>query len=228
MQKRFFVPTQNTDSWKEFLADPEKQWKVGFSARTMAYSWEEAQDFPEEVLHIFECSEILAFKQLEMLLAIPEYQVDLPGGSRPSQNDLFVLAKDCEGELVSITVEGKVREAFGQKLGAWTKSSSAGKRERLAFLKRKLKLSKIPNSIRYQLLHRSVSAIFEEERYNAKCAVMLVHSFSQDMLWFDDFKKFLALYGIEAEAGKLHFLRKLSGIKFYAAWAKGHPSFLER
>lgn len=48
----------------------------------------------------------------EKQYAFPEHQVPLLGGSRPSQTDLFVVAQS-PGELVSIAVEGKVREPFG-------------------------------------------------------------------------------------------------------------------
>jgi hypothetical protein len=42
--------------------------------------------------------------------------VPLPGGSTQSQNDAFVLARTPKG-LVSITIEGKVSEPFGETLG---------------------------------------------------------------------------------------------------------------
>ncbi|MGY3718723.1 DUF6946 family protein [Sutcliffiella cohnii] len=28
----YFVPSQGTSSWRDFLADAEKQWKEGYSA----------------------------------------------------------------------------------------------------------------------------------------------------------------------------------------------------
>jgi len=37
--------TQKADDWKQLLADPEKHWKTGFSARTFAHCWEEANVF---------------------------------------------------------------------------------------------------------------------------------------------------------------------------------------
>lgn len=159
---------------------------------------------------------------MELLIAIPEYQVDLPGGGRPSQNDLFVLAKDAEGEMVSIAVEGKVAEPFDSTLGEWLKDASEGKKKRLEFIRERLALDlDIPGTIRYQLLHRMVSAVIEAERFNAKSAVMLVHSFSKESFWFEDYRDFLGLYGVKAEIGKLHFVRQVEGIGIYTSWAKG-------
>jgi hypothetical protein len=35
--------TTGPDDWKALLADPEKQWRVGYSARTLATCWEAAE-----------------------------------------------------------------------------------------------------------------------------------------------------------------------------------------
>jgi len=50
-----------------------------------------------------------------MVLKIPEHKVELDTGNVPSQNDLFVLAR-TDSDLVTIVVEGKVREPFGPKV----------------------------------------------------------------------------------------------------------------
>jgi hypothetical protein len=64
------------------------------------------------------------------LLAVPEFKVPLPGGARASQNDLFVLGRSSPG-LVSIMIEGKVKESFGPTLDEWRHEGSPGKKERL-------------------------------------------------------------------------------------------------
>lgn len=160
-------------------------------------------------------------------MAFPEYKVALPGGGRPSQNDLFILAKDSDCELVTIAVEGKVSEPFGPTLAEWKPTESKGKTIRFEFLRNLLGLKETPSNIRYQLLHRSASAILEAQKFNAKSAVMLVHSFSQEMLWLDDFQSFASLFEIYAEPGKLYFLKDINDIRFYIAWVKGNGKFLE-
>ena len=83
-----YIPTTGVESWQALLADPIKHWRTGYSAKAMAYCWEEAQGFPPEVLSLFKGTDLEA---LELLLCIPEHKVPLPGGLTQSQNDAFVL-----------------------------------------------------------------------------------------------------------------------------------------
>ena len=95
------IPASDAEQWRSLLAEPEKHWKRGHSARALAYCWQEANGFPEDVKTVLK--EAPQFSDIEMLLAIPEHQVSLPGGSRASQNDLWVIAR-CQKGLVSIAV----------------------------------------------------------------------------------------------------------------------------
>ena len=157
-RSKILLPSDKAEDWKTFLAEPEKQWKKGYSARTLAHCWNDANGIPDEMAKVL--SQEPVFENLETLLVIPEHQVPLPGGTRPSQNDCWVLAKTQVGDLVSIAVEGKVSEPFGPTLGEWFKNASDGKRKRLAFLQEQLGLTgSIPDSIRYQLLHHTASAV---------------------------------------------------------------------
>jgi len=147
--------------------------------------------------------------------------VSLPGGGYPSQNDLFVLAKG-NGQIISMTVEGKVSEPFGPLVSEWFQNPSEGKRKRLAYLCKILELnSDHVNPIRYQLLHRTASAIIEAERFNAKNALMLVHSFSPTNEWYEDFEKFAGLYGGHAKLNEVFSVGRINGIDLYLGWIKG-------
>ena len=230
MSHRIFIPTKSAIDWQQFLADPEKQWRTGFSAKSLAYCWESAEGFPPEVAQLFTRSGIPHFRNVELLLALPERKVIMPPrGGHPSQNDLFVLAKAGDGQLIAITIEGKVSEPFGEALGEWKAEASRGKTERLAFIKDQLGLSgELPKNVRYQLLHRTVSAIMEAGRFNASNAMMIVHSFHQSDVWFDDYQKFLTLFGVQAaEPGRLFFLKETHGVKLYSGWARGDEKFLQ-
>lgn len=224
-----YIPTSGVDDWRRLLADPEKHWRVGFSARTLAYAWESEKNFPSEIRDLFiKCDPPIY--DIELLLAIPEHQVRLPPyRGHPSQNDLFVLAKDSRNELFAITIEGKVSESFDKNLSEWNTESSRGKEIRLAFIKDTLGLvDEIPPTIRYQLLHRMTSAIIEAKRFTARNAVMLVHSFSQSDSGFDDYQAFLHIYGVEdAKIGKIYFLNNIEGINVYSGWARGDKRFLQ-
>jgi hypothetical protein len=226
---RILIPTQGAGDWRRLLAQPEKHWRTGFSARSLAYCWESAEGFPPEVAGLFSKSDVPAFQHIELLLALPEHTVALPpNGRHPSQNDLFVLARANDGGLIAITVEGKVSEPFGDTLGGWNAEASRGKIERLAFIQEQLSLSgQLPAKIRYQLLHRTASAVLEAGRFHTRNAAMIVHSFSQDDLGFDEYRAFLALFGVPDPApGRLFLLNKTQGINLYSGWARGDEKFL--
>jgi len=226
--KRIFIASTQPEDWKHLLADPEKHWRTGFSAKSLAHCWEDTDNFPQEIARLFAESNIPAFQNIEVLLILPEYKVPLPGGrSSPSQNDIFVLAK-AQGQLISITVEGKVSEPFDLTLEKWSAKASKGKIRRLAFLKEQLGLSKdLPLHIRYQLLHRTASAVIEAQRFNAKSAVMLVHSFSQSEEWLEDYQSFLNLFEVTAEPNQLVFVKRTQGIDLYCGWARGNAKYLK-
>jgi len=61
----------------------------------------------------------------------------------------------------------------------------------------------LPSTIRYQPLHRLASAIIEAKRFNARYALMILHSFSQPDEWFSDYGEFLELFGPKAHLGEL-------------------------
>lgn len=214
-----YVPTQGATDWKQFLAEPEKQWKDGFSAKELAQSWEAAADFPVSVARVLRTADEPDLREMKTLLAIPEYKVHLTGGSRPSQNDLFVLARTETG-LAVIMVEGKVSESFGPTLNDWLVDASHGKLKRLDFLKQTLGLNQeVPGTIRYQLLHRTASAVLTAREFHAKYALMLVHSFSKEMAGFEDYAAFLQLYNVKAVAEKLQ--RVMGGeVPVSCGWVK--------
>jgi len=214
-----YIPTSSADDWRKFLAKPDKQWRSGYSAKELAEYWENADGFPAELQVMFAKSTNLALSELELLLAIPEYQVNLPDGKRPSQNDLFVLARAKDGQLVSLMVEGKVSEPFGETLEIWLKDASEGKKQRLKILCDILGLqNEPPMSIRYQLFHRTASAILEAKRFNAKYAVMIVQSFSPEHKWFSDYQDFLSLFGVSSKINELVELPKSEGKRVFTGW----------
>jgi hypothetical protein len=219
--------TTGPDDWKSLLADPEKHWKTGYSARALAHCWESCEGFPPEVQSTFTTSSEPLLESLTPLIAIPEYKVPLPGGERASQNDIFVLGRSARGAVV-IMVEGKVDESFGEVVGDWVKDASDGKRERLRHVQRKIGLPSVPSDTRYQLMHRAASAVITAEQCRAVAAVMLIHTFSSRDTGWGDYKRFLKLFGVEAERGTMQRLPGDARVPLFAAWVAGAPEFLER
>ncbi len=211
--------TSKVEDWKQFLADPEKQWKDGRSAKMLAEAWEGASPgLPSELVDAFRGT---TFERFDPLLAIPEYEVDLPGGRRPSQNDLFVLGR-IDGELAVLMVEGKVDESFGPLLSEWLVGASAGKLERLAALRETLGVrEEIPGSFRYQLLHRTAAPILEARRLKARYAAMVVHSFSAADAWIEDYRGLAMLLGVRGEKGRIERVPGREDPELWVAWVTG-------
>ena len=213
------IPTKGPEDWKHLLADPDLHWKEGYSAYALAHRWEEAQGFPKEIKEALES--IQALDDFELILAIPEYKVRLPGGGKASQNDIFCLARNRHG-LASIMVEGKVNEPFGPLVKEWYVDPSPGKVKRLNFLCRTLGLDPDQvQEVRYQLLHRTASAIMEAKRFKASVAAMLIHSFSPTYNWFEDYAAFADLFGVYTSMDQVHSAGKIGDIGLYLAWIKG-------
>jgi len=211
------------------LIDPAvaSPWRTGYSAKTLAYCWEAADGFPPEVAKALQQTDEASLRDLTPVLAIPELKVPLRGGVRPSQNDLFVLARGAKG-AIAIMVEGKVSESFGPTLGEWRGDASPGKKSRLQFLLRTLGLMQEPaGSIRYQLLHRAASAVITGEQFRAAAAVMLFHSFNEQRVGWYDYQSFAALFGVDAKESTVQRLGRDSSIPLFGAWVVGDCRFLQ-
>ena len=223
---RIFPFHSRPADWQALLADPLKHWRTGFSARTLAHCWTDADGFPPEVASALATGSPPLFAGITPILGIPEFKVPLLGGERPSQNDIFVLARSHAGPL-SIMVEGKVEESFGPTLDEWLREASNGKTERLKFLLQKLGLTKQPDgTARYQLLHRGASAVITGEQYRARAAVLLVHSFSKDRAGWADFEAFCGFFGAKPTVGRLERLPGEQAVPLFAVWVPGDQRFL--
>lgn len=224
---KIYIPSKGADSWMNFLVHPEKQWETGYSAKALAYCWEAQDGFPKEFNEVLISSGL----ELKILLAIPEYKVNLDSDKAPSQNDLFVLSSHAN-RLAVIMVEGKVSEPFGKLIEDW--NDSKGKHHRFEFLAKELeinnKISELGH-LRYQFFHRTVSSILVAKQFHASKAMMIVHSFSKLDKGFDDYLKFVRLVNpkIVPKANEVHMCKTLSsGIGVYIGWIKGDEKFLSK
>ena len=107
---KFFVRSKETtgpEDWKEGLADPDKHWKWGKSAKALAYCWEEAGAFPPEVQRVFEKSGFRQLKGLRFVEGLVEHTTSVPGRGRASQTDILVQGIGQAG-AVAVGVEGLV------------------------------------------------------------------------------------------------------------------------
>lgn len=213
------IPSAGPESWKRFLAKPDLHWAIGYSARTLAHAWEASNGVPPEVAAILEP----VVGAIEPLVVIPEHKTPLPGGRRQSQSDVFLLARHSQG-TIACTIEGKVDEPFGPTVADKMTAATPGQRERTAFLLQRLNLPNCPGQIRYQLLHRTVSALIEADRFCTADAAMLVHSFSPDNRWFGDFVAFVELLGGNPREGEPIVIDGLER-RLILGWAAGDQRF---
>jgi hypothetical protein len=224
----FHVPTHGPLDWKPLLAKPDLHWKPGRSAMALAQCWETARGFPPEVAGALE-SGGNDLASAELLLALPEYDVPLPGGERPSQTDLMVFLGTHSG-LAILAVEGKVDEDFGPTVDAKRAEKSAGENARIEALESLLGFRHpTPGPTRYQLLHRTASAILTAKAFSARSAVMFVHTFSRDVTGgtrFDDYAAFCRLLGIDAKKGVAQRALSHSSPALYLGWCRGDTRFL--
>ena len=222
---KILIPANGPTDWQQFLAEPSKHWKKGYSARTLAHCWHDADGFPKDVYDVLSTAD--PFRDIDLLFAIPGHQVPLPPvRGRASQNDIWVLAR-CATGLVSIAVEGKVGESFGPTISEWMSTPTPGKKKRLDFLNEILGIEMaFPEDIRYQLLHRTGSAIIEAHKFFARHAVLMVHSFSQNDQWFEDYENFVRLFGSVGIRDQVVTTTIFKGVQLHFVWVRGNKKYL--
>jgi len=75
-------------------------------------------------------------------------------------------------------------------------------------------------SVRYQLMHRTVAIVLEAEHYGSKYAAMIVQSFDPAHTGFADFQTFAAALGVRVDRpGVLSQVVECRGIKLRVGWA---------
>jgi hypothetical protein len=117
--------------------------------------------------------------------------------------DVMAYGRNAAGERVILAVEGKADEVFALRVYAWVRGDRPevelsqlprpSRKRRLAFLARHLGLGIGTESrLRYQLLHRTASAVLEAQLHGAVAAIVLVHAFgSESVENWNDFSDFV-------------------------------------
>jgi hypothetical protein len=225
--KRIYIPTQSGTDWQRLLGKPKLHWKKGRSAMSAAACWEDNQpSLPLEISSLLESCNDPAISGLELLVAIPEWEVALPGGDTASQTDVMAICRNPSG-LVILGIEAKVDEPFGPTIGEKKSGASVKQLERIAYLEKELgRNSPFGGEIRYQLLHRTVSALLTARAFHAPVAVMLVHSFSPESRWSEDFSAFCAGHTCRELAPSVYEISGIVGPRLIVGWCKGDAKYL--
>lgn len=221
MIRRLHVPLRKAEDVIPHLARGEQHWKKGYSAQELTVAWAQfPTDIPGKVRVVLRTAP--EYVDAELIDAFFEREVELGSPGRNSQTDLMVVA-GLGNELGIIAVEGKVEESFAEFVRDW--NDSPGKERRLAGLCQTLELepSEVGN-LRYQLLHRTASAIYEAKRYRCRHALMLVHSFSTTQRGFSDFAAFSAAMAIPIpQADQCSPARICADVSLRLAWVADSP-----
>lgn len=194
---------------------------------TAATCWDAAGTaLPSEVLQTLNAAEIPMLRNLDLLAALPEWETPLPGGDRPSFTDVMAITRNELG-LAILAVEAKVNEPFGPTVREKRAQATAGQEKRLAYLESLLGVpDTFGDDVRYQLLHRTASAILTAQQFHAATAVLLIHSFSPTAKWRDDFEAFCVAMGAETVSPNVCRVSRFSSPTLFLAWCPGDLSFL--
>jgi len=208
--------------WRAGLADPYLHWRRKKSAWEMAVAWESRRDsdsgLPLEVAAALDGHPDL--KNPTLLLGLVEHRVLLDTKKTPSQNDLWCMFLTDSGQ-VSVAIEAKAGEDFDRRLSEWLVSDGEGKTQRLQFLCRTLGLEPNPDvSLRYQLFHRTASAVLEAKRWRVGRALMLVQSFSESRTSWQDFVHFAAQFRLSVAKGAVSGPVRVEDTELYLGWVE--------
>ena len=225
--KRIFIPTSKGSDWQRLLAKPKLHWKKGASAMTTAAAWEDARDaLPAEITTVLDSSRDEDLLGLTLLAAIPEWEVRLEGGDTASHTDVLAICRNDRG-LCIIAVESKVDEDFGPLLKDKRAEASSGQGMRLNFLHSLLGVSRLDDLIRYQLVHRTASALLTAREFHAQVAVMLVHSFGTKASLRSDFDAFCGVLGAQELSLGVHIAPSFRNPRLFLVWCSGNRQFLD-
>lgn len=216
---RLHVPLLRPEDAIPHLGSPT-HWQPGRSAKSLADLWFAANALPPSIKAALKPD--LCFREATLLDAFLERPVDLGDGQRPSQTDLMAIVR-LNGGLGIIAIEAKVDETFGPTVDEWLSDPKGDRPTRLARLTRLCGLLGLDpgqvGSIRYQLIHRTASALIEAQRYCARDAVMIVQSFCPKRSWFDDYRAFVEAMGLgQATDGTITTAKPCDGIDLRLAW----------
>lgn len=225
--KRIFVPTKDGSDWQRLLAKPILHWKKGASAMTAAAAWEASSDrLPPEIAGVLDSAKDGALASLKLLAAIPEWEVPLEGGDTTSHTDVMALCSNEKG-LCIVAVEAKVDEDFGPLIKDKRANASSGQMARLNYLHNLLGVPSFDDSIRYQLLHRTASALLTAREFHAQTAVMLVQSFGGKANLRADFNAFASALGAREVSPGVFAAPSFTAPRLFLGWCSGDKHFTQ-
>ncbi|WP_430402497.1 DUF6946 family protein [Hyphomonas sp.] len=219
-------PLKDPLQTKSLLRDPELHWKKGRSAYEAAHSWVTGNinhegGMPRPVRNML--NQAPEWTEAEVAVGLFEHATPLDTLQRPSSNDLLVVCRLQEA-LGVMAVEAKAGEPFGELVSVW--NSTPGRSARLAWACDFFDVeAESCGGLRWQLFHRTTSAIIEAKRFHAPHAIMLVHDFGEKVSWRDDYVAFAETIGVtNADFGRLSDPKLVGGVSLRMGWVRDSSS----
>ena len=194
-------------------------WKEERSAKSLVDQWWTANAIPPTIRELLD--QAPEWRGAELIDAFAERCTDLGDGrASHSQSDLLAIVGLSDG-LGVVGIEAKVDEGFDRTVAEWRARPSHGKAARLAKLCALFGFDPdVVGSLRYQLFHRTASAVLEAKRYRAGRCAMIVQSWSADHDGFADYSAFFATLGLPSLVqGMISAPILLDGIALRTGWS---------
>lgn len=118
-----------------------------------------------------------------------------------------------------------VLEDFGPLLADKRAESSPGQGYRLAYLHSLLGVDRFDDTIRYQLVQRTASALLTAREFHASVAVMLVHAFDTPAARRGEFEAFRKALSAHEIAPLVYHAKQFQGPALFLVWCDGDASF---
>ena len=202
--RRLTVP----DDWAGLAGDGK--WVPGRSAFELAQAWQNAGGLPTGIRAALDGTGQPALTGLRLDLCLVEKPVFLDTQRAPSMTDLMGYGRNRSSEAIVVAVEGKVDEPFALPVSSWVCGDQdppapaavprPSRLRRLSFLAKHLGIDLDAESrLRYQLLHRTVSAVLEAKLHGAVVALVIVHAFGNHSAGnWSDFAAFAVALGSQS------------------------------
>lgn len=182
--------------WRRWVRpkSPELHWKCGRSAMELARAWFTSREviIPKEIEGLFNSHS--SVQGISIKLGCPEIETKLPHSHRGPRNHDLWLKGYVNQKLVTICVEAKADESFGNEtIGSyWSKKvgSTSKVPDRIAALLEiafgvKVDSSNSPPSIYseipYQLLTGYVGTLLQASNDGSDIAIFIIHEFHTDV-----------------------------------------------
>lgn len=147
------------------------------------------------------------------------------GWARPRPTQTFWRFAGMNLGLAYLRSRQRFSRIFGPLVGEKRISASENQQIRLDFLHRLLRVEHFDDAIRYQLLHRTASALLTAIDFHAATAVMLVHAFDTPADRKIHFTSFCQAMGASEVAPDLFMVPGFSTPSLYLAWCDGNAKY---